>query len=223
MSDEDTRVFKVFLVDDHPIVRQGLAQLIAHEPDLEVVGEAEDAPEAMHAMADNVPDVAVVDLFLKSSDGFDLIKRIRAQWPKVAVLVLTMQGQTFYAERALRAGAMGFLNKREASEKVLTAIRQLTRGEMYVSEESSPKLLRRLLGGEADDGEPFIGRLSDRELQVFLLIGHGHGTKQIADDLNLSVKTIETYRSHIKEKLDLGDSRDLIKFAMRWVLTNEGR
>jgi DNA-binding NarL/FixJ family response regulator len=163
----------------------------------------------------------VFDLFLKDSDGIDLIKSARVQWPDLAILVLTMQDQTFYAERALRAGALGFLNKQEAADRVLDAIRSVARGDLFVSDAASAKLLHRLLSKEYNDDDGFLQKLSDRELQVFLQIGRGLGTKEIADNLNLSVKTIETYRSNIRGKLDLGTSRDLVKFAIRWAVSQE--
>jgi DNA-binding NarL/FixJ family response regulator len=211
---------KVFLVDDHPIVRQGLARLLSAESDLEVCGEAEDEPTALQALHEAKPDILVVDLSLKKGSGIDLIKSVRVQFPELPVLVLTMHEESFYAERALRAGARGYLSKQEASEKILTAIRSIIKGEIYVSDRLSPKLLRRLITGSPDDDEPLISRLSDRELQVFLLIGQGRGTQEIADDLNLSVKTIETYRAHLKVKLGLKDARELVQYAIRWVLSH---
>jgi DNA-binding NarL/FixJ family response regulator len=217
------RKVRVFVVDDHPVVRQGLRQMIEQTDDLDFCGEAAETSEAMAGLAETRPAVAIFDLFLKDGDGIDLIKRSRAQWPDLAILVLTMQEQTFYAERALRAGALGFLNKQEAGDHVLDAIRQVARGEMYVSDAAAPKLLQRLLSKDSDGEEGFLQKLSDRELQVFLQIGRGLGTKEIAENLHLSVKTIETYRSNIREKLDLGTSRDLVKYAIRWSVSQESR
>lgn len=215
-----TKQIRVLLVDDHPIVRQGLARLIGQEADLDVCGEAGDVPSAVQAVNELKPDVVVADLSLKEGSGIDLIKTLSAQSSETPVLVLTMHEESFYAERALRAGARGYLTKQEASEKILTAIRQVFRGEIYVSERLSPKLLKRLITGAPDDEDPLVSRLSDRELQVFLMIGEGHGTQQIASQLNLSVKTIETYRAHLKEKLDLRDARELVQYAIRWVVSH---
>ena len=215
-----TKPTRVLLVDDHPIVRQGLARLISHEADLDVCGEAGDVPSAIQAVNDLKPDVVVADLSLKEGSGIDLIKTLGTQSSEIPILVLTMHEESFYAERALRAGARGYLTKQEASDKILTAIRQVVRGDIYVSERLSPKLLKRLISGAPDEEDPLVSRLSDRELQVFLMIGEGHGTQQIASQLNLSVKTIETYRAHLKEKLDLRDARELVQYAIRWVVSH---
>jgi len=211
---------RVMLVDDHPIVRQGLAQLIVQEPGFTVCGEASDVPGAVQMARETSPDVVVADLSLREGSGIDLIKTLCAQAPQVPVLVLTMHEESFYAERALRAGARGYLTKQEASEKILTAIRHVLRGDIYVSDRLSPKLLKRLIAGTPDDDEPLVSKLSDRELQVFLLIGEGRGTQEIADQLHLSVKTIETYRAHLKEKLGLKDARELVQYAIRWVVSH---
>lgn len=208
----------VVLVDDHPIVRQGLAQLIMQEPDLRVCGEAEDEATARRLVAQMLPQLVIVDLSLKSGDGFALIKNLRADHPAIPVLVLSMHDEIHYIERALRAGALGYLTKQEASTKILPAIRQVLRGEIFLSDHVSPTLVKRLLSGEAGEDEPIVARLSNRELQVLRMIGEGLGTQEIADRLNLSVKTIETYQAHIKDKLELRDSRKLVQFAIRWIL-----
>ena len=212
-------VTRVFLVDDHPIVREGLAKLIANEPDLDVCGEADDVSSALRAFGESKPDVLVVDLALKTGSGIDLIKSVRAEHSALPVLVLTMHEEPFYVERTLRAGANGYVTKHEPGENVLIAIRAVVRGEMHVSDRLSPKLLKRLITGDPDEDEPLISRLSDRELQVFVSIGEGRSTQEIADDLNLSVKTIETYRAHLKTKLDLKDARELVQYSIRWVLS----
>ena len=211
---------RVFIVDDHPIVRQGLAELIRHEDDLIVCGEAGDTHTALREIEAAAPDIAVVDLILKEGDGFELIKSMLKQKSALRVLVLTMQDEPFYVERAFRSGAHGFLTKHEASEMVPVAIRKIMSGELYVSNRISPRLLKRLLASNGEDDSSPISRFSDRELQVFHLIGEGLGTKEIADRLNLSVKTIETYRAHIKKKLDLRDARELVQYAIRWVINN---
>lgn len=217
-----TETARIFIVDDHPIVRQGLTQLISQEPDLLVCGEAEGAPAALQAITKLRPDVVIVDISLKEGDGIDLIKSICARHDEIRILVLSMHEEMFIVERALRAGASGYLPKQEASDKVLTAIRGILAGDLYVSESLSPKLMARLLAGKAARGEDAVTRLSDRELQVFQRIGEGMGTQQIAGAMNLSVKTIETYREHIKEKLGLKDARQLMQYAIRWNLTRHG-
>jgi DNA-binding NarL/FixJ family response regulator len=216
------RQLKVFVVDDHPIVRAGLIQVISREAGLSVCGEAGDVPAALQGVTDSGPDVAVVDLHLKEGDGIDLIKQIRKLQPRLPILVLTMHEEPFYVERAMRAGAQGFLTKQDAGDQVLTAIRTVAGGEMYVCDRVSPKLLKRLLAGGGNGADSPVARFSDREMQVFRLIGEGLGTKEIAERLNLSVKTIETYRANIKEKLDLRDARELVQYAIRWVIGHDG-
>lgn len=212
---------KVFIVDDHELLRQGLVQLIADEPDLTVCGEAEDAPAALRMISQVHPDIVVIDLSLKEGDGIELIKMIKAGHRNLPVLVLTMHEESFYAERALRAGALGYLTKQEASESVLVAIRRLLQGELYLSDRLSPALLQKLITGSTTEGETLVSRLSDRELQVFVRIGEGCSTQEIADQLHLSVKTIETYRAHIKEKLGMRDARELVRYAMRWTINRK--
>ena len=206
---------KIMLVDDHPVMREGLAQLINHEPDLSICGQYEDAAKAFEAIESLCPDLAVVDLSLKGSSGLELIKNIRASHPKIRILVLSMHDESLYAERVLRAGAGGYIMKQEASEKVLDAVRQVLRGTVYVSEKMGAKLMHQLVGGKPSEGGSAMERLSDRELEVFGLIGQGKGTRQIAEHLHLSVKTIESHRGHIKEKLNLQDANELVHVAIR--------
>ena len=217
-----TQTSRVFLVDDHPVVRQGLTRLIAQEEDLEVCGEAESEVEALDRISAVRPDLVVVDLSLSTGDGIDLIKSLHARDPRLPLLVLTMYEESFYAERAMRAGARGFLTKGDASRLVVDAIRHLLRGEIYVCESVAPKLMKKLITGSAGDEDP-VTCLSDRELQVFRLIGQGRSTQEIADEIGLSVKTIETYRANIKRKLDLRDGRKLVEYAIRWVVNHNGR
>lgn len=212
---------RIVLADDHPLVRQGLAQLLAREPDLHVCGEAEDEATAVRLVAEQAPDLVIVDLSLKNGSGLDLIKTLHETHPDVAILVLSMHDEVHHVERSLRAGALGYLTKQEAGDKVLTAIRHVLRGEMYLSDGVSPNLIRKLLAGPPQGREPVAGRLSEREIQVFRLIGQGLGTQEIATHLGLSVKTIETYQAHIKDKLELRDSRKLIQSAVRWVLSQD--
>jgi DNA-binding NarL/FixJ family response regulator len=212
-------VARVLIVDDHELVRQALTQLISDEPDLEVCGTAANVPAGLREVSEHDPDMIVLDLSLQGGDGIDLIKAVRGQQRHLPILVVTMHSESFYAERAFRAGASGYLTKEEASEKILVAIRTVLRGELYVSERLSPFLLQRLITGNPGTGESLVTKLSDRELQVFLRIGEGRSTQETASNLNLSVKTIETYRGNIKEKLGLRDARELIQYAIRWTMT----
>jgi len=207
----------ILIVDDHPIVRQGLAELINHEDDLVVCGQAEDAHQAMKAVKELKPDMAIVDISLKETSGMELIKNIKAQFPNLPSLALSMHDESLYAERALRAGAKGYIMKAEATEKVILAIRKILSGEIYISEKMASKMMQKLVGGSIEISASPVERLSDRELEVFQLIGKGFGTRQISERLYLSIKTIETYRAHIKEKLNLADAAELLQYAIQWV------
>jgi DNA-binding NarL/FixJ family response regulator len=208
---------KVLLVDDHPIVRQGLAQLIQHEPDLVTCGEAESASEALDALAVTKPDIAIVDISLKKSSGLDLIKDMKQRSSRVPVLVLSMHDETLYAERALRAGARGYVMKQEAAQTVINAIHRVLSGHVYVSEKMAARMLDRVVGQKHEDVESPIDLLSDRELEVFRLIGEGCSTRQISQRLHVAVKTVETHRAHIKDKLKLGSASELVHQAILWV------
>ena len=208
---------KILIVDDHPILRQGLGQLIDHEDDLVVCGQAESAHQALLAIDRTKPDMAVVDITLKDRSGLELIKDIRAQYPDMAILALSMHDESLYAERALRAGARGYVMKLEATENVVKAIRRVLSGDVYLSDNMAARLVHKLVGHAPDAGASPTDRLSDREMEVFTMIGRGTGTRQIAQKLCLSVKTIETYRAHIKEKLDLEDAEVLLIYAIQWV------
>jgi DNA-binding NarL/FixJ family response regulator len=203
----------VVIVDDHPIVRQGLAQLISHENDLEVVAEAGDARTGLEAVRNLAPDVVIVDLMLKDSSGIELIKEIKAMSPE-ARMVVSMHDEGVYAERALRAGAHGYIMKQEATNDVLNALRKVLSDDVYVSKEVVSRMLRRMVGGGPSAG---IDRLSDRELEVFQWIGHGLSVGEIAEKLKVSPKTIETYRAHIKEKLGLASATDVLRVAVTWL------
>jgi DNA-binding NarL/FixJ family response regulator len=207
---------KVLIVDDHPIIRQGLSELINNEPDLIVCGHAEDAPEALGKIKESEPDMVIVDISLKETSGMELTKDIKAQYPSLPILALSMHDEALYAERMLRAGAKGYIMKAEATENVVTAIRKILSGQIYVSDKMAAKMVRKLVGGGPDVGASAIERLSDRELEVFHSIGQGHSTRQIAERLHLSIKTIETYREHIKEKLNLADASELLQYAIQW-------
>ena len=208
---------RILIVDDHPIVRQGLAELVNHEDDLAVCGQAEDSHEALGAVSELEPDMAVVDISLKETSGLELIKDIHSQYPDLPVLALSMHDETLYAERALRAGAMGYIMKQEATENVIVAIRKILSGEIYVSDRMASRMVRKLVAGQSETTASPVDCLSDRELEVFHLIGKGHGTRQISERLHLSVKTIETYRAHIKDKLNLADAAELLQYAIQWL------
>jgi DNA-binding NarL/FixJ family response regulator len=208
----------VLIVDDHPIVRQGLAQLINQESDLLVCGQAEDAHEAIAAIRELNPNMVIVDISLKETSGVELIKDLKVQYPDLPVLTLSMHDEAVYGERALRAGARGYIMKQEATEKVVTAIRRVLAGEVYVSDGMAAKMVSKLVGGGVSrkSASPIEG-LSDRELEVFRMIGEGYNTREMAEKLHLSVKTIETYRAHIKDKLALQDAGELLRSAIQWV------
>lgn len=212
---------RILVVDDHPIVRQGLALLINREEDLLVCGEAEDAMGAMHVLASAKPDVLIVDLSLNGPDGLDLLKSIRTTHPTLPVLILSMHDESIYAERALRAGANGYIMKQVATEKVLVAVRRILSGEIYVSDRVANRMLKHYITGASTLGNSSIADLSDRELEVFRLIGEGHGTRQIAEELHLSVKTVESYQAHIKDKLSLRSARELMQHAIRWSMNEK--
>lgn len=207
---------RVFIVDDHPIVRLGLIRLINAQPELEFAGEAESGPEALEALDGANPGLIIVDLALKGMDGIELIKEIRKRYELLPVLVLSMLDETVYAERALRAGATGYVMKQAATETLLEAIRRVLRGEVYVSESMTSRILRQLATGRSESGSP-VEDLSDRELQVFRMIGQGQSTREVAEELKLSIKTIETYRENIKKKLGLSSASELVHRAVEWI------
>jgi DNA-binding NarL/FixJ family response regulator len=211
----------VFVVDDHPIVRQGLKLLINQEPDLMVCGEAENARSVLPAIQDLKPAIAIIDISLGHDSGIELIKTIRLQHPDLPLLVLSMHDETLYAERALRAGAKGYIMKQEAPEKVIGAIRQVLQGKIYVSEAISAKMLHTFIDSRHDETSSPIELLSDREMQVFKLLGSGLSTRRVAEQLNVSIKTVEAYRANIKEKLNLKSSAELVQHAIHWVLSGE--
>ena len=208
---------KVLLVDDHPVVRQGFAQLIAQTPDLEVCGETDDATKATAAIKAVAPDLVIVDLSLEGTSGLDLIERIKSQRPELPILVLSMHDETLYAERALRAGARGYITKDRPIETILAAIRRVLAGDIYLSDRMSGRLLQRIVSGTPEATKSPIGTLSNREIQVFELIGQGHGTRDIAEKLHLSAKTIDTHRENIKRKLHLSDAIELHQQAFLWM------
>jgi len=211
----------VFIVDDHPIVRQGLTLLINREPDLAVCGDAEEASSALRRIEEQKPHLIIVDISLSGPDGLDLLKNIRARDPNLPVLILSMLDESLYAERALSAGANGYIMKQEATDRVLVAIRRILAGEIYVSDRMANRMLHRFAGGvQVEDRSP-IADMTDRELEVFRLIGEGHGTRQIAEQLHIRVKTVESYQAHIKEKLSLKNARELVQRAIQWTVAEK--
>jgi len=213
---------KIVVVDDHPILRQGIVQMINDDPKLSVVGEAQDVSEALQVIQETIPDLAVVDISLKDSNGIDLIKDIGIRWPKMPVLVFSMHDESFYAERVLRAGAKGYVTKGESAGKVIEGIHKILAGEIYISDNLASKMLQRIVGGTREkEGFP-IDRLTDREFEVFGLIGEGVQTREIAERLHLSVKTVESHRENIKRKLNIENATELLQRAIHWVKFERG-
>ncbi len=208
---------RILLVDDHAVVRFGIAQLINQQSDLVVCGEKEDASQAMAAIDALKPDLVIADISLKDSSGLELMRNIKAQYPRLPVLVVSVHDESIYAEIAFRAGALGYLMKQEALEKILTAIRRVLGGNIYVSDVLAAKMLQQQVRGQTNIQESPVKGLSDRELEVFQLIGQWKKTREIAGELHLSVKTVEYYREQIKRKLNLKDSGELTQYATSWV------
>jgi len=208
---------RILMIDDHPMVVEGLAQLINREPDLMVCGQAQDAPKALQAIETLKPDMTIVDISLNGTNGIELIKDIKLRHGELPVLVLSAHDESIFAERSLRAGAGGYVMKLEAPDNLMNAIRRVLNGEIYLSAKMSGKMLQKYVGSSGKPMETSIDRLTDREVAVLQLIGIGHGTREIPEQLNLSVKTIETYRAHIMEKLDLKNATELVKYAIQWV------
>lgn len=218
----EVRRRSVLIVDDHPVLRHGISQIINNEKDLVVCGEAESAPTALEAMRRLHPDLALIDISLQGTNGIELIKLMRAEQPKLPILMLSMHDESLYALRALRAGARGYVMKGEAMEHVLTALRKVLEGDIYVSPRFSERLVFKAIQSlEGGMGSP-VDKLSDRELEVLQLLGKGFGTREIANELHLSIKTIETHRAHIKEKLGFKDAGEMVRFAIDWVTRELG-
>jgi DNA-binding NarL/FixJ family response regulator len=215
-SESPPRKYRILVVDDHPLFRHGIADLINAEPDLEVCGEVDNAPAALEAIRSRDPDLVTVDISLRGANGIELLKSIRAEHVKLPLLVLSMHDESLYAVRALRAGARGYIMKQEALDRVMSAIRQVLRGELYVSPSMSGRMIEEFVQGSSG-GSSIADKLTDRELEILQLIGQGHGVQQIAKGLNLSAKTVETHRAHIKEKLNFQTARELARFAVQWV------
>ncbi len=211
---------RILVVDHHPVVREGLAARIAVEPDLEMCGEAADLTEALQLVSATNPDVVVLDIGLKSGSGIQLIKQIRAQGNTVRVLVWSLHGDNLYAERALRAGAMGYISKEKSTNLIIEAIRRVVEGKRYISDEVAETIVSRAVGGKNSAQSP-VEALSDRELEVFQFTGQGRTTHEIAEKMRISNKTVETYRARIKEKLGLRNATELVQHATRWVIEHQ--
>lgn len=208
---------RVFIVDDHAMFREGLRQLIEHDPGLTVCGDAPDAASAIEGIGKSNPDVVIVDITLAGSSGLDLIKTIRQDHEDLPVLVVSMHEESLYAERALRAGAMGYIMKNEPGKTVTAAIHSVLRGEVYLSRKMSSSVISRFMRGETEKPLSPLEILSDRELEVFRMLGRGQGTRQIAQELGLTIPTIQSFRNRIKEKLHLKTAPELVLHAINWV------
>lgn len=223
MAENKKLTYKIFIVDDHPIVRQGLAQLINQETDFSVCCEASDMSSALQGLQECTPDVVVVDISLGQESGIRLIEEILFKKPEMLILVLSMHDEFLYAERCLKSGAKGYVMKQEPPEKVILALKRLLKGEIFISDKLSTKLLHKIVAKNTDSYSSPFDRLSNRELEVFQLIGQGLKTRKIAEQLNLSIKTIETYIDHIKRKMDIDDSRNLILHAVQWFMDEQSQ
>ena len=216
MSEMVLEKSRILIVDDHPLFREGLGQMIDRNPDLMVCGEAADAAQALTAIAELKPDLALVDITLGGSNGLDLIKVIKEKFADLPVLVVSMHEESLYAERALRAGAMGYVMKHEPAKTVRTAITKVLGGDIYLSERMSSTMLSKLMRGKNEPPVSPLEKLSDRELEVFQMLGQGKGTRQIAEELNLTIPTINSFRNRIKEKLQLKSATELMLHAIHW-------
>jgi DNA-binding NarL/FixJ family response regulator len=211
---------KIFIIDDHPLTRRGVVQLVEHEADLTIYGEAENGRVALAALKPPLPDLILCDLTMPDKNGLELLKDLHAQHPEVPVLVVSMHDENIYAERALRAGARGYIMKSEGAEKILDAIRQVLQGEVYVSKSISGQLLNLLTGGHARRKDTKLSALTDREFEVFEAVGQGLSTFEIGRRLHISGKTVETHRIHIKEKLKFQSAAEFNAYAVRWAAAN---
>jgi len=206
---------RILIVDDHPMMREGLAQLIEHEPDLVTAGQAESAAQAVQAIAVAQPDLLLLDISLPDKNGIEVIKDVHTLHPALSILVVSMHDESLYAERVLRAGARGYIMKQEGGKKLMLAIRQVLAGQIYVSEKISAKILETFSGHRPNSKSP-VEKLSDREFEVFQLLGQGEGTRQIAQRLHLSIKTVEVHRANVRKKLELASGGELVHYAIRW-------
>jgi DNA-binding NarL/FixJ family response regulator len=213
---------RVFMVDDHPLMRKGLGELINQQPDMIICGEADDAPEALKAIGQIRPDLVIVDISLKTQNGIELIKNIKAINPSIQILVLSMHDESIYALRVLKAGAKAYVMKQEVVDKVMEAIRRIRLGKVFVSERVAAQMLSQVVDGNDPSRESPVDALSDRELEIVTLIGNGTPTREIAKRLGISIKTVESHRAHIKDKLSLTNATQLVQWCVRWVEENKG-
>ena len=211
------RARRILIVDDHPLVRQGIRMLLSGQADFAVSGEAVSAHEALEIMRHDPPDAAIVDLTLKESSGLDLIKDMQIRHPRVMVLVVSMRDEGFYAERVLRAGARGYVTKEEGPDEILRGLRRILNGQIHVSDRVASKVMQKIIAGSGGQAGNPLDSLTDRELQVFELIGNGLPTREIARGLHISTKTVDSHREHIKEKLHLASASELLRHAIQWV------
>ena len=208
---------RIYIVDDHPLVRHGLCQIVANEADMEICGEADDSPAAIRGVGEANPDAIIVDISLKGANGLELIKNLKAIHEDIPILVFSMHDETIYAQRALRAGAKAYVMKKESPSKVVDAIRKIIQGEIYVSPSVADQVLHQIVNGPGNVSTSPVDRLTDRELEVVQLIGRGLSSREVAESLHLSVKTIESHRAHVKEKLGLRNATELVQFSVQWV------
>ena len=222
MAKEMQNEIKIIIVEDHPIVRKGLKMIIEKEKDIKICAETSNANDAIRIINDVKPDIAIVDISLEGNvNGIELTKSIKDRYPSVVVLVLSMYDESLYAERAIRAGASGYVMKKEADENIVSALRTVMEGELYLGEKMSRDIVHKLLHGKPSDEKEPENILTDRELEIFMLIGNGVSAKEIASRLNLSLNTVETHRRHIKEKMNFRDLNELVKFAVQWVFVKQ--
>ncbi len=207
---------KILIVDDHPMMREGLGHLIANEPDLTICGEAEESTQAMRQIEEFRPDLVLSDLTLPGKSGLEMIKDIQTQYPEIKVLVISMHDEELYTERVLKAGARGYVMKQEGGKRILEGIRTVLRGEIFVSAKMSSKLLQMISGGTNRGKDNPLKNLTDREFEIFNLIGAGLSTAEISTKINISVKTVEVHRANVKAKLGLRSAAELLRYSVRW-------
>lgn len=223
MGKSQTETSRILVVDDHPLFREGIEQLINRTPSLEVCGEAANNTEAMRAVAELKPDLVLVDISLEGGDGIDLIKSLRAKYEHLPILVISMHNESLYAERALRAGALGYVMKNESARTVKSAIFKVLGGDVFLSERMSGSVLTKFVAGKRDEAGSPVDQLSDRELQVFQMLGEGKPTRQIAEALDLTIPTIHSFRTRIKEKLNFQNATELVLNANQWVREHQSK
>jgi DNA-binding NarL/FixJ family response regulator len=222
MARKEKDTVEIMIIDDHPIVRQGLKMIIEREDRFKICAEASNASDAIRIIGDAKPAIAIVDISLEgTTNGIELVKAIKERYPSIVCIVLSMYDESLYAERAIRAGAKGYVMKKEADENIISAINMVLSGELYLSEGMSKTIVNKLLHGSSDKELLPETSLSDRELEIFMMIGNGVSMKDVARQLNLSLNTVETHRRHIREKMQFKDNNELVKYAVQWVFLNK--